>query len=367
MITLPINDLHRHFEATQDDVRPAIERVLASGWFVLGPQLAQFEADFASYCGVRHCIGVGNGTDALELALRALGLESGDKVVTVANAGMYATTAILAAQGRPLYADVDRESMLMNVDALRAVNDPAVKIVVATHLFGRMADMFAIRAICDERGWKLVEDCAQTHGAMLEGRRAGSFGDAAAFSFYPTKNLGALGDGGAVVTNDVLVHGRVCRLRQYGWHRKYAVETPGGRNSRLDELQAAVLLAKLPKLDGWNESRNAVAAAYTRQIQHPALELPKEPGEGSVVHLFVVRCQNREGLRSHLSSHGIGSDVHYPIPDHHQATMQRESPRPSLPTTESLADEILTLPCFPEMQEQDVLHVVQAVNCWEGT
>ena len=363
---LAINDLGRHYATTRKDVEAAISKVLASGWFVLGPHVRDFEQAFARYCGVSECVGVANGTDAIELALRGLGLAPGDKVVVAANAGMYATVAMMTLGCRPVFVDVHAGSMLMDATALRAVDDPGVRAVIVTHLYGRLADMEEITTICAQRGWPLIEDCAQAHGASRDGRRAGSFGHAATFSFYPTKNLGALGDGGAITTQSTEFAQKLRQLSQYGWGRKYEVAQSGGRNSRLDEIQAAILLAKLPRLDGWNTRRREIAAQYTRGISHADVRLPAYTDESWVAHLYVIECTDRDHLRKHLAANQVASDIHYPIPDHRQAALAEDFHGLSLPVTEQLATRILSLPCFPEMTDAEVEHVIQAVNQWQS-
>ena len=235
-----INDLRAHTAPLAEALIAAMQRVVSSGWFALGPEVHAFEEEFAAYCGARHCVGVASGTDALELLLRALEVGPQDEVVTASNAGMYSTAAILAVGATPVYADVDPATLTLSPQAVDPHITPRTKVMIATHLFGRMADVIGLRALAEKHGVALVEDCAQCHGASQNGKRAGWWGDGAAFSFYPTKNLGALGDAGAVVTSDVALARRVRNLRQYGWHDKYIVSDRGGRNSRLDELQAAL-------------------------------------------------------------------------------------------------------------------------------
>lgn len=333
--------------------------VVAGGWYILGPAVRSFEAEFAGYCGVGHAIGVGNGTDALEIALRGLEVGPGDRVATVANAGGYATTAILATGAEPLYVDVEPGTMVMDARALAAAV-PRPRAVVVTHLYGRMADMPAILAAAG--GAPVIEDCAQAHGARLGGRHAGSWGSVGCFSFYPTKNLGALGDGGAVTTNDTELARRMRALRQYGWAAKYRAEFPG-RNSRLDEIQAAVLRVKLPYLDRWNERRLGIAALYRNLLAGLPLEPPSADGPEYVAHLYVIRTPAREALREKLAGTGIGTDVHYPVPDHRQeAARGKPWAEVCLPVTERCAAEVLTLPCFPELSEEEVRRVAEAVR-----
>ena len=361
---IPLNDLVRQNRPIHEELVNAARRVIERGWFILGSEGADFEAAFANYCGVPHTVGVANGTDAIELALRAVGVGAGHRVATVANAGFYASASIRAIGALPLYVDVDPETYLMSIESLkRALAGNTVQAVIVTHLYGRLAEIEAITAICGPLGIDVIEDCAQAHGARRDGKAAGSFGSAGCFSFYPTKNLGALGDGGMVTTNDAAIANSLRELRQYGWDKKYQVSRPGGRNSRLDEVQAALLLTKLPYLDGWNADRRKIANRYSEEIQNSRVKIPRDFGPDNVAHLFVVRCEDRDGFMRHLAANGISSDVHYPIPDHQQpayATPDAEL----LTETERLAGEIVTIPCFNEMEDQEVSEVIAAVNRW---
>lgn len=360
---IPLNDLVRQNRLIHGELVDAAHRVMERGWYVLGSEGAEFEAAFAAYCGVPHAVGVANGTDAIELALRAVGVAEGDSVVTVANAGFYASTAIRAIGAQPLYVDVVPQTYLMSVDSLkRELARNTVRAVVVTHLYGRLADVETIGTICAPLGIPVIEDCAQAHGASRNGR-AGSFGTAGCFSFYPTKNLGALGDGGAITTRDAAVADRIRALRQYGWDQRYTVSRAGGRNSRLDELQAALLLTKLPYLDRWNQGRRLIANRYSNEIRHSGIKCPGDFGVDNVAHLFVVRCDDRDGFRRHLEARGIGSDIHYPIPDHQQPAYS-DCGFGDLSETERLTKEIVTIPCFPEMEEEEIVRVIDAVNTW---
>ena len=339
-------------------VRAALERVIASRHYVLGSEVDAFEREFAAFCGTRRCVGVANGTDALELALRALGIARGSRVATVANAGYYACTAIDAIGALPVFVDVD-DSLTMSPAALaRVIAD--VDAIVVTHLYGRLAAIETIVELAAHHAKPVVEDCAQAHGAARGGWRAGSFGTLGCFSIYPTKNLGALGDAGAIVTSDDALAEGVLALRQYGWTTKYEVSRRGGRNSRLDELQAAVLRAKLPHLDAWNAERRTIAARYRAALDDGSLLLPADAGDADVAHLFVVRHKDRAALRNALDAAGIGSGVHYPIPDHRQRVRARDEP--ALPMTEAACAEVLTLPCFPGLGAAAVDRVVGAVR-----
>lgn len=364
MHPIVLNDLARHTREQREKLLAAMTRVCDSGWFVLGPENEAFEREFAEYCGVAHAVGVANGTDAIELALRAIGLDAGDEVIVAANAGMYATTALRAINAVPVFADIDECHLTLSPAAVEAAINPRVRALVATHLYGRMADMPSLRALADRHSIALIEDCAQAHGARLEGRRAGAWGDAASFSFYPTKNLGALGDGGLVACHDAAVAARVRRLRQYGWESKYIAIDGPARNSRLDEIQAAVLRAKLPLLDGWNERRRSIAAAYAA-IAHPALRHPDVRGDDYVAHLYVVRSPARDSLRHQLAANGIASNVHYPLLDTQQPVLKGNFGIAHLPVSDVAQQQILTLPCYPELADGEVRRVCAALTTWD--
>jgi dTDP-4-amino-4,6-dideoxygalactose transaminase len=341
----------------------AVQRVLERYWYVLGEEVTGFESEFAHCIGVPHCVSVANGTDALELALRALGVKSDDRVVTAANAGFYASTAIHSLGAQPLYADVEEATLTLSPAALEQVlacHSPAA--IVVTHLYGQMADMPRIAALCRVAGVPLLEDCAQAHGAQIGGRKAGSWGDIAAFSFYPTKNLGALGDGGAVVTSSDALATQLRALRQYGWKGgKYQVAVPGGCNSRLDEIQAAALRVKLPLLDQYNALRRRIAARYSAAFASLPLRCLPSEGEDYVAHLYVVRTPCRDALRVHLQAQGIASDIHYPIPDHRQKGYPCLQQTGGLRTTESACSTVLSLPCYPGLSDEAVSRVIAAV------
>ncbi|MGC2781439.1 MAG: DegT/DnrJ/EryC1/StrS family aminotransferase [Bradyrhizobium sp.] len=357
---VPLNDVKRQYETLGEQINAAIRRVAASGRYVFGPCTAAFEGAFADYCGTRHCVGLANGTDALEIALRAVGCGPGDDVVTTPNSGMYATAAILAAGARPVLADIEPQQMTMAPASLAAVLGTRVKAVIVTHLYGRLADMDRISAVTRGTRIALIEDCAQAHGAERGNRKAGSFGAIGCFSFYPTKNLGALGDGGAIVTNDHGLAEAARELAQYGWRSKYRAVRPGGRNSRLDEIQAAVLTLKLAHLDGWNAKRRDIVRRYSAALGAAAMLLPKSGDDAA--HLCVLRSKNRAELREHLARDGIENEVHYPIPDHRQPALQSVfAGAPALPHAERAADEVLTIPCFPELTDGEVERVCESL------
>jgi aminotransferase EvaB len=360
--TVPLNDLKRGFDSLGDELQAAAARVLNSGWYVQGPEHRAFEQEFAAYIGTADCIGVANGTDALEIALKALDPLPGSIVVTSANAGMYSSTAIRRAGLQPRYADIDADTLLLTPDAVAAVLDDDVSVVVVTHLYGRLADVAGIREVLRSRGIALLEDCAQAAGAGVPGARAGSLGDVAAFSFYPTKNLGAFGDGGAVTTSREDVAERARRLRMYGWTAKYEVGEDGGRNSRLDEMQAALLRVQLSHLDTWNETRRSVIARYVAAAQGTSVRVLPAEGSDHVAHLAVVVAEDREAVRAALDAAGVQTDVHYPIPDHQQKPFVAEQAEASLPVTEQRSGQILSLPCFPELTADEIDRVCAALR-----
>jgi aminotransferase EvaB len=367
---IAITNLSRQHALLKREIDAAIARVLARDWYILGAEVEAFERAFAAYCGTSHCIAVANGTDALQLALRALAIGPGAKVATVANAGGYATTAIRLAGATPCYVDVDPTTLLIDPDVLEARLSPDVRAIVITHLYGRMADVEAIARIAQPRGIALIEDCAQAHGARREARAAGACGDVGCFSFYPTKNLGALGDAGAVVTGNGALAQRLRQLRTYGWSTKYHCAIEGGMNSRMDELQAAALLVKLPWLDAWNERRRAIARRYIGAIRHPAISLPPlatTDGEASdVVHQFVVQSIARDALHAHLAAAGVAAEIHYPVADHLQQAWKRDANEPGLDHTERACASVLSLPCYPELSDAEVDAVSMACNRWRG-
>ena len=358
---VPLNDLRRNNEPYRAEFRATFDQVVGAGSFILGRHVTSFEAEFAEFCGVAHCVGVASGSDALELALRALGVSADDEVITVANAGMYSSVAIRAIGARPRYVDVDDQTLTLSPELLPESLTTRTRAVVVTHLYGRLAAMDAILRVAKPRNIAVIEDCAQAHGASQGKARAGSFGDIGCFSFYPTKNLGALGDAGAITTNDATLAARVRALRQYGWEEKYRVAMDGGRNSRLDELQAALLRVRLPHLERENAARRNILRTYAERIRHPLIRAPLVPGDECVAHLAVLRSPRRESLRHHLRAHGIGTDVHYPIPDHRQAVALD---RVSLPICERACDEVLSLPCFPAMTSGEIDRVIDACNEW---
>lgn len=360
-----INDLLARTRVHEERINSALQRVVGRGWFVLGPEVSHFEGSFASYLNVKHCVSVANGTDAIELGLRAVGVRNGAKVATVANAGMYSTTAILAIGAEPCFMDVSADTHNVTLAEVERVIALGVNAVVVTHLYGRaVVEIEKIAQACKTAGVALFEDCAQAHGAQINGRKVGSFGDASSFSFYPTKNLGALGDGGAITTDSDAVAEVARSLRQYGWSKKYHVDRAHARNSRLDEMQAAVLSEFLPLLDAANARRREIAQRYVNTIRHSKVSLPSWTGADYVVHLFVIRSSERDALRAHLQGLDIAAEVHYPLPDYRQPVFKGGYDAVSLPTTDQLTKDILTLPCYPEMTDEQVDIVANGINLW---
>lgn len=349
--------------AAKTEIDAAVARVLASGTYIHGRELAAFEPEFAAFLGAGGCAGVANGTDAIELALRALGVGAGDRVATVANTVTATAAAIVAAGAEPVFVEIDRDTMLMDARALeaglRADTARRIKAVVPVHLYGQACDMPAILSVARVHGAKVVEDCAQAHGATVSGRTAGTWGDLAAFSFYPTKNLGALGDGGAVIGGDAAALERVRLLRQYGWRTRY-VSDEHGRNSRLDELQAAILRARLPRLAAENAHRASLAARYGELLAGAPVQLPiVAAGRTHVWHQFVVRTPRRDALRAALEAQGISCGVLYPTPIYRQPGYASDV---SLPLTEEACAQVISLPLHPGLSVGDVERVAAAVR-----
>ena len=368
------SDPKANYLAHKREIDEAIQQTLDGGWYILGRQVSDFESEFAGYLGAKHCVGVANGTDALHLALRAIGVGAGDAVITVAHTAVATVAAIEMTGALPLFVDIDPVTFTISPewieDAIKSHHDQTqIKAIVPVHLYGHPADMRAICDIARRYDLKVVEDCAQAHGATIHsmgGLKVGVFGDAAAFSFYPTKNLGALGDGGAVVTNDPEVAGRVRLSREYGWRERY-VSDIAGFNSRLDELQAAILRVKLKYLDEENARRREIARIYDDRLAQTSLRLPERPvGVESVYHQYVVRCDERDGLREHLREQGVRTLVHYPVPVHLQPAYRNRVPvhRGALPATEQAARQVLSLPMHAQLSDAQIERVCEAINRW---
>jgi dTDP-4-amino-4,6-dideoxygalactose transaminase len=365
MNPLPINDPGRLYRRLKSEIDAAVAQVLASGRWIDGPFADQFASEFANRCGVARCVPLGNGTDALELALRALAVGPGDEVVTVANAGGFATEACRLVGATPVWIDVRPDTLGIDPDLIGEVVSNRTKVVIATHLYGIVADVGRIRCELDRIGRqdvRILEDCAQAHGAMRGGRRAGSLGDVAAFSFYPTKNLGAFGDAGAVLTDDQDLADRVTWLRLHGWRERFRSALPFGRNSRMDEIQAAVLGVKLKHLDDFNAERRRIVARYAEATKPPS-GIVGADDPTNVGHLAILRTPSRTEMAQAMSRAGIGIDVHYPVLDCDQESA-REMPgrKTPLPVSERARSEILTLPCYPGLSEPEIERVAAALR-----
>ncbi len=343
-------------------VRGAIDRVLARGWFILGPEVEAFEAEFAAASGARFAVGVGTGTDAIALALRAAGIGPGDEVITAPLSAAFSALAIEMAGATPVFADLDPDRLTMDPSATEAAITPRTKAILPVHLYGQPADMPALDAIAQRHNLALVEDACQAHRATSAGRLVGTFGLAGAFSFYPTKNLGALGDGGAVTTNDETLAARLRRLRNGGQTDRYH-HVEFGVNSRLDELQAAILRARLPWLAGWTSRRRAIASRYRRALAGGPVVVPPECDHGHVYHLFPIRTPRRDALQAYLTSRGVATLVHYPITIPKQPAFRHLNPAPC-PVAEQAAGEVCSLPLHPGLADEDVDYVAAALQAW---
>jgi dTDP-4-amino-4,6-dideoxygalactose transaminase len=358
-VRVPFLELARQTALVRDEIDDALDRVLTSGRFVLEQEVEGFEKEWAAYCGAEHAVGVASGTDALALALQAVGVRAGDEVVTAANTCVPTVAAIEQAGAAPVLADVDPGTFTLDLARVEEALTERTRALVPVHLYGRVADMEPLLELARTRKLLVVEDCAQAHGAEYEGRRAGALGDAAAWSFYPTKNLGAIGDAGAVTTSDPETAERVRLLRNYGEQERFR-HVARGRNSRLDAVQAAVLRAKLPHLEEWNERRREIAAAYGEALADTDVAAPG--GDGHVYHLYVVRTPRREELREHLFARGIGTAIHYPVPIHLQPAYTALTPAGrDLTASERLSRSILSIPLNAALTDDEVDYVAEAL------
>ncbi len=362
--TIPLGDLKREYAQIRAEVDAAVERVLRRGWFILGEETQAFEAEWAAYCGVAHAVGVGNGTDAIHLALRAAGIGPGDEVIVPALTAAFTALAVSMAGATPVFADVDPAHYTLDPAAMEAAITPQTRAVIPVHLYGCPADMAPIADIARRHGLLLIEDAAQAHGAAYHGGRAGVLGDVATFSFYPSKNLGAYGDGGAIVTDDPALAERARMLRHGGQREVYRHELLGV-NSRLDEIQAAVLRVKLAHLDAWNARRRSLAGRYQAGLAAIGdLALPAAPPDAThVYHLYVVRSQARDALRDYLDGAGVATAVHYPRVVPQQPAYAALGYEPgSCPNAEAATREILSLPIFPQLSDAEARQVINLVR-----
>jgi dTDP-4-amino-4,6-dideoxygalactose transaminase len=360
---IPLVELAGQYRMLRDEILPAMDGVMSQAQFILGEDLTRFEEEFAAFCGARYCVGVASGLDALQLALRAVGVGPGDEVITAANTFIASALAVTHTGATPVLADVRADDFNLDPEAVERAITPRTRAILPVHLYGQPARMDEITYIARRHGLKVVEDACQAHGARYGGGRAGALGDAGCFSFYPGKNLGAYGDGGAVVTDDPQVAERLRLDRNYGSRVKY-VHDSAGFNSRLDTLQAAVLRIKLRRLDGWNARRRELAALYRELLADADVLLPAEMrGLEHVYHLFVIRHPERDRLIADLHARGIGAGVHYPVPIHEQAPYANVRTVPDgAPVSTMLSREILSLPLYPEMTDEQVAEVAGAVR-----
>lgn len=362
---VPFLSVGATYQELREDLNHAVARVLQSGWYLLGPEGEAFEQEFAAYVGVRHCVAVGSGLDALTLALQARGIGAGDEVIVPSNTYIATWLAVSRVGAVPVPVEPNVLTYNLDPDRLDAAISRRTKAIIPVHLYGQPADMGPIGLLAAQRRLFVLEDAAQAHGAVYKGKRTGGLADAAAWSFYPGKNLGAFGDGGAITTNDADLADRVRMLRNYGSRHKYVNEVQG-INSRLDEIQAAVLRVKLTHLDAWNARRRAIAERYRRELRHSDMVLPMVPAWADPVwHLFVVRTPFRDDLRSYLAQRGIQTLIHYPIPPHAQAAYAALNlSRRSFPIAEMIHREVLSLPIGPHLAEEDVKQVIQVLRAF---
>lgn len=362
VMDIPLVDLKRQYKDLHAETHAALDSVLDSMRLFLGPNVAAFEREYADYVGSANCIGVSDGTMALYLALRACDVGPGDEVITVSHTFFATVEAITLAGATPVFVDIDPATFTMDVSAAAEAITPRTRVILPVHLYGRLANMPALMALARRHGLRVIEDACQAHGARLNGQAAGTFGDIGCFSFYYSKNLGAYGEAGGIVTDDTTLAGTIRMLRDHGSNRRYQHDILG-LNSRLDEMQAAILRIKLPLLDAWNEERRRHAARYGAQMSTLPIDLPETPGQEHVFHLYVIRTGERDALREHLESRGIHTGIHYPIPCHLQPACRSFAGAPgSLPVTESTVNEILSLPMFPELRDDEIHYVVSSIR-----
>lgn len=363
---IPINDLTRGI-AQSDEASAAISRVLKSGYWIHGPEHAAFEREFAKFLNVDHVLGVASGSDALEIALRAVGCKPGSKIITVSNAGGYTPIAAASIGCEVIYCDVDSEKLLIDPIALAPLLSKEISAVIVTHLYGNVAPITVIKGMCDEFGISVIEDCAQATGGSEDGVRVGGIGHVGTFSFYPTKNLGAIGDGGALATNNPEIAQKISHLRQYGWTSKYKIDITGGMNSRLDEIQAAVLRIGIPILDSMNQKRLKIIEGYSEAIRESSIRLITSHHPGNVAHLAVFEVPkhlDRSKLRNYLKQHEIQTDIHYPILDIDQKGLIPSEVATDQSNSRRASELILTIPLFPELTDSEIARIAQALRSY---
>jgi dTDP-4-amino-4,6-dideoxygalactose transaminase len=361
-VKVPFGDLKLHYQEYKEIFDQAVARVLASGYYILGPELQRFEEEFAQYLGCKYTVGCASGTEAIYLALAALDIKAGDEVLVVAHTAVPTISAISMTGATPVFVDIDEQTMVINLADLESKITERTKVIVPVHLYGLMADMDGIKKIADKHNLPVLEDVAQATGAKHKGRRAGSIGRFGAFSFYPSKNLGAFGDGGAVSCQTKEDYDRLLKLRNYGQSKRYHHDIVG-INSRLDEIQAAILSAQIPFVDEWNVRRKEIAKKYTDGLKG-IVQTPVETNNSDhVYHLYVIQCAQRNELQAFLETKGVGTLIHYPTPAHRQeAYRYLNYAAGSLPATEKVAERILSLPLFPELTNEQVDYVIEAIG-----
>lgn len=356
---IKIVDFEREFKEISGEIRDAVNRVLESGWYILGEEVKGFEKEFSDYIGTKYGVGVSSGTDAIMLSLMALGIGRGDEVITVSHTSGATVSAISITGAKSVFVDVEEDTMLMDVNKVKSKITNRIKAIVPVHLYGHPVDLDSLVEISEKRGIPIVEDCAQAHGAECNGRKVGSIGKLGAFSFYPTKNLGAYGDAGMIVTNDGEIYQKLLMLRQYGWEEKDK-SVMEGVNSRLDEIQAAILRVKLKYLDEWNEKRRDNAKLYNELLGDADVLTPMEKEYAKhVYHLYAIRSEKRNALKEYLQKEGVKTQIHYPIPVHKQKPYRTNS---RFPVTEKICNQILSLPIHPFLREDEILAIVECVK-----
>lgn len=363
MPEIPFGDLAREYQEIRHKIDPAVARVLSRGWFVLGPEVDAFEQAFAQYLGSEYCVGVASGTEALALALMASDVGPGDEVITVSHTAVPTATAISMTGATPVFVDICSDTYLMDVSRVEAALTPRTRAIVPVHLYGQCVEMTPLLTLANRHDLPVIEDCAQAHGAADHSRKAGTMGAMGCFSFYPSKNLGAYGDGGAVVTSDAGLAEQLRMLRNYGQRRRYE-HTIKGLNSRLDDVQAAILSTKLAFLDDWNERRRRIASLYRESLKDLPVRAPAErPDCHHVYHLFVLQTDQRDDLQAFLAEQGIRTLIHYPIPIHlQQAYQDLGHTKGRFPVTEQAVERIVSLPLYPQLRDDEVAYVIDSIR-----
>jgi dTDP-4-amino-4,6-dideoxygalactose transaminase len=363
---IPMNDFILQYNSIKKEIDDAINNVLKSGWYILGENVRCFEKEFANYCGIKNAIGVGNGLEALQLAMLAYGLKEGDEVITVSNTAVATVLAISLTGAKPIFVDIDTETYNMDISKIEEKITNRTKAILPVHLFGHSVDMDPLLEIADQNDLIVIEDACQAHGAEYKGKKVGGLGNVGCFSFYPTKNLGAYGDGGMIITNDKEIAEKILMLRNYGQTSRY-VHSIRGINSRLDELQAAILRVKLKYLEKWNEQRRKNAKLYNTFLKGTKIICPSEKSYAKhIYYLYVIRSNNRDELQLFLEKQKITTLIHYPIPVHLQKSYEDLGViNGTLPVTEKLANEILSIPIYPELESEQIGQITDCIKMFE--